>query len=70
MVCGGKMNIGELVFISPKNFEDEGDHLALIISKRPIGSGNRGSTTLYDVLLTHTNEVITITDIYFTMRRL
>ena len=63
------MTVGELILLSPKNFEDEGDYMGLIVDKRQIGSGTRGGTTLYDVLLTRTNEIVTISDIYFTMRR-
>ena len=60
------MKIGDLIYLKPKNtkIEDE-DYVGLLVHTEQVGSNKGGSTILYDVLLTETNEVITISDIYF-----
>ena len=65
------MKIGDLIYLKPKNtkIEDE-DYVGLIVHLEQVGSGKTGSTVLYDVLLTETNEVITISDIYFEIWRI
>ena len=65
------MKIGDLIYLKPKNtrIEDE-DHVGLVVHTEQVGSNHGGSTILYDVLLTETNEVITISDIYFEIWRI
>jgi len=63
------MIVGDLIYLCPNGFEDQGEYMGLVLRKKELGSGRRGSTTLYDVLLTDTNELVTISDIYFTMRK-
>ena len=64
------MKIGDLIYLKPKNtkIEDE-DYVGLVVHKEQVGYHRGGSTILYDVLLTETNEVITISDIYFEIWR-
>lgn len=65
------MKIGDLIYLKPKNtkIEDE-DYVGLLVHTEQVGSNKGGSTILYDVLLTETNEVITISDIYFEIWRI
>ena len=64
------MKEGDLIYLKPKNtkIEDE-DYVGLVLHTEQVGSNHGGSTVLYDVLLTETNEVITISDIYFEIWR-
>ena len=64
------MRIGDLVYLRPKNLREEDDLIGLLVNMEQVGSGKTGSTVLYDVLLTETNEVITISDIYFEIWRI
>ena len=63
------MKIGDLVYLRPKNLREEDDLIGLLVNMEQVGSGKTGSTVLYDVLLTETNEVTTISDIYFEIGR-
>ena len=65
------MKVGDLIYLKPKNtkIKDE-DYVGLVIHTEQVGSNHGGSTILYDVLLTETNEVITISDIYFEIWRI
>ena len=65
------MKAGDLIYLKPKTkrIEDE-DYIGLVVHAEQVGSNKGGSTILYDVLLTETNEVITISDIYFEIWRL
>jgi len=44
--------------------------IGLLVNMEQVGSNHGGSTILYDVLLTDTNEVHTISDIYFEIWRI
>jgi len=64
------MQTGDLIYIKPKSSsKDDEDYVGLIVHQEQVGSNHGGSTILYDVLLTETNEVITISDIYFEIWR-
>ena len=65
------MQIGDLVYLKPKpsRIEDE-DFIGLLLSKKRVGRTKIDSTVLYDVLMAETNEVITVSDIYFTIWRI
>ena len=65
------MQVGDLVYIKPKpsHLEDE-DFIALVLNKQKVGRSKLDSTILYDVLMAETNEVITVSDIYFTIWRI
>ena len=65
------MKIGDLIYLKPKGvwIEDE-DYVGLIVHMEQVGRAKIDSTILYDVLLTETNEVITISDIYFEIWRI
>lgn len=64
------MQTGDLVYIKPKpSRKDDEDFIGLIIHQAQVGSDHGGSTILYDVLLTDSSEVITISDIYFEIWR-
>jgi hypothetical protein len=66
------MKEGDLVYLKPKNQyrDNEEEFIGLVIHQQQVGSFKGVSTILYDVLLTETNEVITISDIYFKIRRI
>jgi len=65
------MQTGDLIYIKPKpSRKDDEDYVGLIVHQEQVGSGKCGSTILYDVLLTETNEVITISDIHFQIWRI
>ena len=64
------MRIGELVYLRPKSLRDEEDMIGLLVNMEQVGSDTKGSTMLYDVLLTDTNEVHTLSDIYFEIWRI
>ena len=64
------MKEGDLVYLKPRlTTSHDVDFLGLLISFEKIGSGDRGSTILYDVLVTETNEIHTLCDIYFEIWR-
>lgn len=65
------MQVGDLVYIKPKpsQLEDE-DFIGLVLNKQKVGRSEIDSTVLYDVLMAETNEVITVSDIYFTIWRI
>jgi len=64
------MKIGDLVYLRPKNLRDEEEMIGLLVNMEQVGSNKGGSTILYDVLLTDTNDVHTISDIYFEIWRI
>ena len=65
------MKAGDLIYLKPKNMEiEDEDYVGLVLHAEQVGSNKGGSTILYDVLLTETNEVITISDIYFEIWRI
>ena len=73
------MKEGDLVYLKPnygkdiidiRAIEDEEDFIGLVIHRHQVGSNQGGSTILYDVLLTETNKVITISDMYFKIWRI
>ena len=61
------MKVGDLVYLKPKSQyrDNEEDFIGLIVNQQQVGSNKGGSTILYDVMLIETNEIITISDIYF-----
>ena len=65
------MRIGDLVYLKPRNsnIEDE-DYTGLLVKMQHVGRSKLDGTVLYDVLLNETNEVITISDIYFEIWRI
>ena len=64
------MQVGDLVYLKPKNTKHTSeDYVGLVIHKEQVGSGKSESTILYDVMLTETNELITVSDIYFEIWR-
>ena len=68
---GDLMKIGDLVYLRPKNLTwDEEDIIGLLVNMEHVGRSKLDGTWLYDVLLTDTNEVHTLTDIYFDIWRI
>ena len=63
------MKIGDLVYLRPKNLREEDDLIGLLVHMEQVGRAKIDSTILYDVLLAETNEVLTISDIYFEIWR-
>lgn len=63
------MQIGDLVYLRSKTFREEEDMIGLLVHMEQVGQAKIDSTILYDVLLTETNEVLTISDLYFEIWR-
>lgn len=64
------MRTGDLIYFKQKGkLGDNNDYLGLIVNMQEVGRAKIDSTVLYDVLLTETNEVITVSDIYFEIWR-
>ena len=67
------MRIGDLVWLRPQNrdpLDVDEDYIGLVVNMKRVGRSKRDGTWLYDVLLNETNEVITISDIYFEIWRI
>ena len=64
------MRVGDLVYLRPKNLRDEEELIGLLVHMEQVGQAKIDSTILYDVLLTDTNEVHTVSDIYFEIWRI
>ena len=68
---GDLMKIGDLVYLRPKNLTwDEEDIIGLLVNMVHVGRSKLDGTWLYDVLLTDSNEVHTLSDIYFEIWRI
>lgn len=64
------MQVGDLIYAKPRTHNpDNLDFIGLLVSMAKLGTGTRGSTILYDVLFPETNEVHTLSDIYFEVWR-
>ena len=63
------MCIGDLVYLRPKMHEVEEDFIGLLVNKQYIGT-EKANTTLYDVLLSESSEILTVSDIYFEIWRI
>ena len=64
------MRTGDLIYFKQTGkLGDNNDYLGLIVNMQEVGRAKIDSTVLYDVLLTETNEVITVSDIYFEIWR-
>ena len=61
------MKIGDLVYLKHKHYKED-DYIGLIVGSEYVGMEDKG-TFLYDILFTETNEVITVSDIYFEVWR-
>ena len=65
------MKVGDLVYLRPKNLTwDEEDIIGLLVNMEHVGRSKLDGTWLYDVLLIDTNEVHTLSDIYFEIWRI
>ena len=65
------MKVGDLVYLRPKHINQPTyDLIGLIVKTQHVGRSKLDGAWLYDVLLNETTEVITITDIYFEIRRI
>ena len=65
------MKVGDLVYLRPKNLtSDEEEIIGLLVNMEHVGRSKLDGTWLYDVLLTDTNEVHTLSDIYFEIWRI
>mgnify|MGYP001401193260 CR=1 FL=1 len=64
------MKIGDLVYLRPKNLRDEEEYIGLLVNMEQVGSNHGGSTILYDVFFSDTNDVHTVSDIYFKIWRI
>ena len=64
------MKIGDLVYLRPKNLREEEEMIGLLVHMEQVGQSKLDSTILYDVLLTDTNDLITISEIYFEIWRI
>ena len=64
------MKVGDLVYLKPKNGTEDEDYIGLLVHMKQVGRSKIDRTILYDVLFSESNEVITISDIYFTIWRI
>ena len=64
------MTVGDLIYFKQKGkLGDDNDYIGLLIEMQHVGRSKLDGTWLYDVLLTDTNELITVSDIYFDIWR-
>ena len=64
------MTVGDLIFFKQKGkLGDDHDYIGLLIGMQHVGRSKLDGTWLYDVLLTDTSELITVSDIYFDIWR-
>ena len=64
------MKIGDLVYLRPKHVVQPMEKIiGLLVSMEHVGRSKLDGTWLYDVLVNETNEVITVSDIYFDIWR-
>ena len=65
------MSVGDLVYLKPRNSAiEEEEYIGLLLKKERIGEEDHRGCYLYDVLFSESNEVITISDIYFEIWRI
>ena len=65
------MKIGDLVYLRPKHtIQPVQDLIGLLVKMQHVGRSKLDGTWLYDVLINETNELITVSDIYFDIWRL
>lgn len=64
------MRVGDLVYLKPKNSPINFDYMGLIINRKQVGANKAGMLILYDILLAETEEVMTVSDIYFKIWRI
>ena len=65
------MKVGDLIYFKQKGkLGDDNDYIGLLVEMQHVGKSKIDSTILYDVLLTETNELITISDVYFEIWRI
>ena len=65
------MKVGDLIYFKQKGkLGDDHDYIGLLVKKEHVGRSKLDGTWLYDVLLSETNELLTISDIYFDIWRL
>ena len=65
------MKVGDLVYLKPKNIgQPVEEYIGLLVKMQKVGRSKIDSTVLYDVLLSETSEVITLSDIYFEIWRI
>lgn len=63
------MQIGDLIYMKSKLRDSEEEYIGLLINQEVVGS-EENNTMLYDVLLADTNEILTLSDIYFEIWRI
>lgn len=67
---GDLMRTGDLIYFKQKGkLGDNNDYLGLLVKMQHVGRSKLDGTWLYDVLINETNEVITVSDIYFDIWR-
>ena len=63
------MQNGDLIYMKSKLRDSEEEYIGLLISQERVGS-KENTSVLYDVLLSDTNEILTLSDIYFEIWRI
>ena len=66
---GGGVQNGDLIYMKSKLRDSEEEYIGLLISQERVGS-KENTSVLYDVLLSDTNEILTLSDIYFEIWRI
>lgn len=69
LVRGSEMKVGDLVYLKHKHYKED-DYIGLIVEMQHVGRSKLDGSWLYDILFTETNELITISDIYFDVWRI
>lgn len=64
------MQVGDLIAFYPKSGLEKEQYVGLLLNKETVGRAKLDTSILYDVLIGGTDEVITISDIYFTIWRI
>lgn len=65
------MKIGDLVYLRPKHIvQPVQDLVGLLVKMQHVGHSKLDGTWLYDVLVSETTEMITVSDIYFEIWRI
>ena len=65
------MKVGDLIYFKQKGeLGDNNDYIGLLVEMQHVGMSKLDGTWLYNVLLSATSELITVSDIYFDIWRI
>ena len=64
------MQAGDLIGFYPKSGLEKEEYMGLLLNVQTVGRSKLDTSILYDALIGETDEVITISDIYFSVWRI